>query len=246
MSQPIAWTDMNYAKRLRVEIRRDENGDELMDRYPMTAHAPEGHPLYRRKFVRWIVMVDSDGNVVRPCLTPASSDFDLNSSYAQHMRAKFRANGWLPYGECPKALALTGAVALKFLLPENRNGAPCERGSFDNGEAREAKGPCSCMRAEVASRRARNVKEDDRRAKRYENEVARESKEQTAAVRSQASSMEALVAQQAEQNRALTLAMQALAGSGKAQEAKPAGKGKGKKAAPVEVADVEEDEGAEF
>lgn len=221
---------MNYAKKLRVEIRRGPDGEEMLDKYPNTAPAPEGHPLYKRRFVRWVAMVDTAGNVLRPVLTEAASNYDLNSSYSQYMRARWRSEGWLPYGECPKALALTNAVALKFLLPENRKGSPCERGTFDNGEGRDAKGPCKCMQAEIASRRARNEKEEARRAKRYENELARESKEQTAAVRSQASSMEMLVMQQAEQNKALTAAMQALAGN-----AAPAPKAKAKKAKAVEV-----------
>lgn len=230
MAQPITWADMNYAKKLRVEIRRGPDGEEMLDKYPNTAPAPEGHPLYKRRFVRWVAMVDTAGNVLRPVLTEAASNYDLNSSYSQYMRARWRSEGWLPYGECPKALALTNAVALKFLLPENRKGSPCERGTFDNGEGRDAKGPCKCMQAEIASRRARNEKEEARRAKRYENELARESKEQTAAVKSQASSMEMLVMQQAEQNKALTAAMQALAGN-----AAPAPKAKAKKAKAVEV-----------
>jgi hypothetical protein len=222
MANPITWADMNYAKKIRVEIRFDENGDEVLDKYPMTAPAPEGHPLHKRRFVRWISMVDSSGNVLRPVLTEASSNYDLNSSYSQYMRARWRNEGWLPYGECPKALALTNAVALKHLLPTNRNGTPCERGTFDNGEGRNPKGPCPCMRAEIESRRARNVKEEQRRAKRYESELARESKQQTEAAISQAGSMQAMVEQQAAQNKALTDAMLALAGMSK----KPAKKTK--------------------
>lgn len=238
MAQPITWTDMNYAKKLRVEIRRGPDGEEMLDKYPNTAPAPEGHPLHKRRFVRWVAMVDAAGNVLRPVLTEAASNYDLNSSYSQYMRARWRSEGWLPYGECPKALALTNAVALKFLLPENRKGSPCERGSFDNGEGREAKGPCPCMRAEIASRKARNEKEEARRAKRYENEQARESKEQTAAVKSQASSMELLVMQQAEQNKALTAAMQALAGNAQAPAAKA--KAKKPKVELAQAADVDD------
>ena len=175
---PITWASTDHDKRVRQTRTRRDDGSIVVDRYPHTASPPPGHPLAGRGFVRWVKMVDGNGNIRRPALTPASSDYDTAAPYAQNQREKFRNAGWIAYGECPKASIMSGAADPFVLIPANRSGDPCPRGSYDNGEGPTAKGCCPCVQAEIAARRAAARKEADKIEGRHRSDQSRQLEEQ--------------------------------------------------------------------
>lgn len=176
---PITWATTDHDKRVRQTRTRREDGSVIVDKYPHTASPPPGHPLAGRGFVRWVKMVDGNGNIRRAVLTEASSSYDTASPYAQNQREKFRAAGWIAYGECPKATIMSGAADPFVFIPANRKGEPCQRGSYDNGEGPQSKGCCPCVEAEVAARRAAARKEAAKIEGRHRTDQAKLLEEQT-------------------------------------------------------------------
>lgn len=235
MSAPITWVHPNSGTGVKKVTTRAPDGSLIVDSYPHTAPPPKDHPLAARGFRRWEKMVDSYGHVVRACLTGASSSYDTNSSYSQYQKAKMRHKGWIPYGECPKAQLLVGAIDPYSLIPANRDGAPCVRGTFDNGEGRAAKGPCDCVKAEIAARRASNLRDMNKLERKYQTEQSKTLDAQAKSAETAASSFEQLAAAQLKQTELMAKVIDRMAVD---DEAKPAAKRKAK-AAPEPEANEE-------
>lgn len=226
MSEPITWVHPNSGTGVKQVSTRQKDGSLVVDKYPHTAPPPKDHPLAARGFRRWEKMVDSYGHVVRAVLTEASSSYDTNSSYTQYQRAKMRAKGWIVYGECPKAQLLVGAVDPFSLIPENREGVPCQRGTFDNGEARGSLGPCPCVQAEIAARRKNNARDMQKLENKYKSEQSRTLDAQAKSAEATSSSFEQLAQAQLKQTELMAKVVERLAGDD-AQD-KPAPKRKAK------------------
>lgn len=232
MSSPITWVHPNSGTGVRQVTTRQPDGSLVVDKYPHTAAPPADHPLAKRGFRRWEKVVDAYGHVIRACITEASSSYDTNSSYSQYQKAKMRKNGWVNYGECPKAALLVGTIDPFSLIPANRTGAPCERGTFDNGEGRAALGPCKCIQAEIAARRKSNKLAMDKLEGKYKSEQSRTLDAQAKSAETTSASFEQLAAAQLKQTELLGKVVERLAGD---EVEKPAAKRKAKAAAEPEA-----------
>lgn len=232
MSSPITWVHPNSGTGVRQVTTRQPDGSLVVDKYPHTAPPEAGHPLAKRGFRRWEKVVDSYGHVIRACITEASSSYDTNSSYAQYQKAKMRKNGWVIYGECPKASLLVGTIDPFSLIPDNRSGAPCERGTFDSGEGRASLGPCKCIQAEIAARRKSNKVAMDKLERKYQTEQSRTLDAQAKSAETASASFEQLAAAQLKQTELMAKVVERLAGD---EVEKPAAKRKSKAAAEPEA-----------
>lgn len=239
MGTPITWVHRdrgNGAKQVRT---RQPDGSVVVDRYPHTA-PPDKDSGLPRGYRRWEKMVDANGNVVRPCLTEASSSYDRNSQYAQIQRAKWKANGWIYYGECPKASVMVGSVDPFSLIPGNRSGEPCPRGSFDMGEARDSLGPCKCVRAEVEARQLANKRAMERLEGKYKNEQSKVLESQMQTAQNTSVSMETLAATMAQQTQLIAQLAQVAGGAPATPAPAPAPRKKAKAAVEAEAEEIEE------
>lgn len=235
MGTPITWVHRDKGNGARQVQTRQADGSVVVDKYPCTA-PPDSDSNLPKNFRRWEKLVDSAGNVVRPCVTEASSSYDKNSPYAQHQRAKWKANGWIYYGECPKTSVMTGTVDPFALLPANRSGEPCQRGTYDMGESRNALGPCKCVQAEIAARQANNRRAMERLEGKYKNDQSKALESQVESAKNASVSMETLAATMAQQTQIIAQLAQATAAT--AGQEVPAPKKRAKKT--EEAVEVEE------
>lgn len=238
MGTPITWVHRdrgNGAKQVRT---RQPDGSVVIDKYPCTA-PPDKDSGLPRGYRRWEKLVDAAGNVVRPCLTEASSSYDKNSAYAQLQRAKWKANGWIYYGECPKASVMVGSVDPFSLIPGNRTGEPCPRGTFDMGEARDSLGPCKCVKAEIEARQLANKRAMERLEGKYKNEQSKALESQMQSAQNASVSMETLAATMAQQTQLIAQLAQAATG-GTAAAPAPAAKKKAKAVIEAEAEETDE------
>ena len=209
MSEPILWADKaaplrrQPARRFNADTGQmedafdEETGQRLFEKIPQRGHVggDADNPIASRH-ARWMHVLRHDGHVVRMVMTCAAADLDMASLWTQERRAKARFFGWIPVGQCPLAMLLTGDIQKgQLIAKENRGAAPCAHGSY--GETK----PCVHYRAEEAARKELQRKKTAQADKRNQSEADR------------------LVASQADQTKEIVGAItEALGGKKKAKE----------------------------
>jgi hypothetical protein len=133
---PILW-----AENAIRESKRRVNGRIIVERFPQT------DPELAKNGVRtWAKLVDGAGNVVSAPLTNGAADLDIGGNNAQRMRAKWRREGWFPYGKCPIALVMSLEMSRSSLDESLHGQTPCQPGTYSERD------PCPHTVAEVGLR----------------------------------------------------------------------------------------------
>ena len=182
MADPILWCyrgargDANRrvpAKKFNPETRQmedvfdEETGGRVFERVPQRPHVAgdyDNPELAKRG--DWLHVLRHDGHVVRMKLTNAAADRDLDAPGARERRAKARHLGWIPVGHCPLVLLISrelqkGQLAARHLLEEQA----CQPGEYSETK------PCRHYLVEEAARRARNLKEQTKLARKHQSEA---------------------------------------------------------------------------
>lgn len=187
----------------RVEVERDGRRviEERMERLPAMVT---------------VKMLNPAGTTIDLDLGNANAQAEDGKTpyYDQRLRKKL-SHGWIPWGRCPAAMVASGELSPRAIKKESiRTDAPCIGGGF--GPAN----PCPHALAEQAHRAELHGQRMAAReeANKAEFERDREQRERH---------HEELLKAQQEQNRALQAALEAVAGSGKQQQARKRGDGEG-------------------
>lgn len=224
--EPSFFTTTNSASTGYNKPDREEtvlrDGRPVTIKHPQGGHQGDYDDVHRmqREGIRYVTIVNTQGNTVFYVLTNGAADMNPNSEYALDRKQKARFHGWYRLGQCPVALLAAGEMheghfADRSLL----KATACQPGTYS------LKAPCEHALSEQAARRARHNVVEDELAKAHENKAAAAAAAQTEAlVAAQAAQTEAIVAGQRQMAEAVMAAIGSPVG-----ESKGGGEPKGKR-----------------
>lgn len=152
MADPIFWANQEIARANRILPARrfnEETGvlepvidpvtrQPLMERVPQRGHAGDSDPKSPRietRIRRWMHVLRHDGIEARVPITTAAAPVE-DSNYGAWMGMKARHFGWIPIGQCPLALLLTGAIRVHHLVAVELQGEQaCPHGTYGEQKA---------------------------------------------------------------------------------------------------------------